>query len=171
VSEGDAGETANEVVRAHTVVPAGADEAFRLFTEEVDAWWRRGPRFRFRPGRDGTMRFEGGAGGRLVEVFDAEAGDVYEVGRILAWEPPARLRFELRARAFAPGETTVVEVRFEPAAEGTRVSVEHTGWGAFAADHPVRHGLVGPAFGAMMGTWWAEQLDAARARAAARPSP
>ncbi|HKJ23723.1 MAG TPA: SRPBCC domain-containing protein [Myxococcota bacterium] len=158
----------DEVVRASTVVAAAPDDAFRLFTDEVDAWWRRGPRFRFRPGADGVMRFEGEAGGRLVEAFDAAGEDVYEVGRILAWEPPGRLCFEFRARAFAPGETTRVEIRFEAVAQGTRVVVEHAGFEAFAADHPVRHGLVGPAFGAMMGSWWADLLLAARRRAAER---
>jgi hypothetical protein len=157
-----------EIVRAGTIVPTSPTDAFRLFTEEVDAWWRRGPRFRFRPGRDGEMRFEGGAGGRLVEVFDAAAGDVYEVGRILVWDPPAHLAFEFRPRAFGPDETTRVDVRFEPAAGGTRVSVVHAGFEALAPDHPVRHGLAGPAFGAMMGVWWADQLVAARARVAAR---
>lgn len=77
----------SDAVTVTTKVAVDPATAFRVFTEEVDAWWRRGPRYRFRPGRDGVMRFEPGAGGRLVEVYDEAAGDVFEVGRVLAWEP------------------------------------------------------------------------------------
>ena len=87
---------------------------------------------------------------------------------MLVWEPPARLVFEFRARAFAPGEITEVEVSFEAVAAGTRVVVEHRGWERLAPDHPVRHGLTGPAFTSMMGLWWADLLTAVRDRAASR---
>ena len=157
--------TDDDVVRAGALVAVAPDEAFRVFTEEVDAWWRRGPRFRFDPARDGVLRFEGGQGGRLVEVHDEDAGDAYEVGRILEWKPPGRLLFEFRARAFGPDEKTWVEVTFDPDPRGTRVSIAHSGFGAFRDDHPVRHGLVGPAFAAMMGTFWGDLLLAARRHA------
>ena len=42
------------------------------FTDEIDLWWRRGPRFRFLTESEGTLRFEPGAGRRLVETA---AGD------------------------------------------------------------------------------------------------
>ena len=51
-------------VRALTTVPLPPDEAFALFTEEVDSWWRHGPRFRAAiDGKEGVMRFEPGEGG------------------------------------------------------------------------------------------------------------
>ena len=140
-------------------------EAFRIFTDEVDLWWRHGPHFRFRRGRDpkadGVMRFEPGVGGRLVEVYD-EAGTEHEVGRIEIWEPGARLVFGWRSRNYKEGERTEVEVLFAPAGDGTRVTVEHCGFDALPAGHPARDGLEGPAFAAMMGTWWADQLNAMR---------
>jgi activator of HSP90 ATPase len=159
--------TLRDAITATTVVAVDPATAFAVFTDEVDAWWGRGPRFRFRPEGDGVLRFEGGAGGRLIEVFDADGADFYEVGRVRVWEVAKRLVFEFRARAFEPGESTEVEVRFEPVARGTRVTVEHRGWAALGADHPVRHALDDTAFVNVMGVWWGDQLAAA-ARHAAR---
>jgi hypothetical protein len=51
-----------------------------------------------------------------------------------------------------------VEVWFEPAATGTRVTVEHRGFGKLPADHVARHGRVGPAFARMWGDWWGDLL-------------
>jgi hypothetical protein len=158
--------TSEDAVRVTTVVPLDPATAFAVFTEEVDAWWRRGPRYRFGPGRDGTMRFEPGVGGRLLEV-DETAGDTVEVGRVRAWEPGRRLAFGFRGRAFAAGEETLVEVRFERVAAGTRVTLEHRGWEALRPGHPARRGLTGGAFTSMIGLWWGDQLTALRARAAA----
>lgn len=154
-----------DAVQVTTRVEVDPQRAFRLFTEDVDLWWRRGPRFRWDPEREGRLRFEPGVGGRFVEVYDEAGADVFEVGRIRVWDPPKRLVFDFRARAFAPGETTEVEVRFEPEGGGTRVSVEHRGWGAFAPDHPVRHGLDAVAFRSMMSLWWADLVTAARRHA------
>ena len=75
-------------VRALTTVPLSPDETFSLFTQEVDTWWRRGPRFRAAiDGKQGVMRFEPGEGGRLLEVYDDASSEHFELGRILAWEP------------------------------------------------------------------------------------
>lgn len=63
--------------------------AFEVFTAELDAWWGRGPRFRFVPPHAGTRRLEPGLGGRSLHVGD-DGGRVFEVGRIEAWEPPRR---------------------------------------------------------------------------------
>lgn len=156
----------SEAVCATTVVGLPPAEAFALFTEEVDAWWRTGPRFRFHPERGSRLRFEPEPGGRFLEEHD-DGSPPYEVGRIRVWEPPRRLVFGFRARAFAPGQETEVEVRFEPGAGGCRVTIEHRGWESLAADHPVRHGLDRGAFADMMGVWWADLLAAARRRAAA----
>jgi hypothetical protein len=50
-------------VRVTTVLDVDPQAAFRIFTEDVDAWWGRGPRFRWAPGREGTLRFEPEAAG------------------------------------------------------------------------------------------------------------
>ncbi len=155
-------EPSSDCARATTIVAVAPETAFEVFTEQVDAWWKRGPRYRFRAQRDGKMRFEPGVGGRLVEVYDDSGGDVYEVGRVRIWKPPERLVFEWRGNTFRPGERTEVEVWFERVAGGTRVTVEHRGWDALPEDHPTRHGLRGGAFVSMIGLWWAELLVSLR---------
>ena len=154
----------SDAVRVTSRVEVDPGTAFRVFTEEVDAWWRAGPRFRWHPERGGTLRFEGGQGGRFVEVYPD--GESFEVGRIRVWDPPRRLVFGFRARSFADEESTEVEVRFEPSGDATDVTVEHRGFAALRADHPARHGLGAGAFENMMGVFWADLLTAARRHAA-----
>jgi len=147
--------------RVTTFVSVTPQDAFEVFTNEIDLWWKRGVRFRFdRPdadGADGTrgvLRFEGSE--RLVESRGGANPKEFEVGRVLAWEPGARLVFEWRANNFAPGEVTEVEVRFEPMNEGTQVTLEHRGWSKLRPDHPVRHGQQGHVFTDPIGQWWGE---------------
>ena len=156
------------LVRVSTRVEVDPDTAFRLFTEEVDAWWRDDARFRWHGERTGTVRFEPGVGGRFLEMYDEDTADAFEVGRIQVWDPPHRLVFSFRARAFAEDESTEVEVRFEKIGDATEVTVEHRGWDALRSDHPVRHGMDRGAFNDMMGVWWAELLTSARRHAATR---
>ena len=146
-------------VSVTTIVEVDTATAFEVFTDEVDAWWKHGPRFRWYPERGGSMRFEPGVGGRLLEVYGKDADDAFEVGRVLVWKPADCLVFEFRGRN---EEQTEVEVRFESVERGTRVTVEHRGFDAIPPDHPARHGLVGPAFTNMMGVWWSDLLVAAR---------
>jgi uncharacterized protein YndB with AHSA1/START domain len=157
--------TNDDCVTVTTRVALDPATAFAVFTEEVDAWWRHGPRFRPGHGRKGVMRFEPGVGGRLLEIYDESRDDAFELGRVTVWEPGALLVFDFRARNFAPGQITQVEIRFEPEAGGTRITLEHRGWAGIPADHPARHGLEGAAFTAMMGLFWADLLVAARAYA------
>jgi hypothetical protein len=155
----------SDSVSVSTVVDVDPKTAFDVFTREIDAWWKRAPRYRFDPERSGRMRFECRLGGRLLEVYDESADDIIEVGRILVWEPGTRLVLQWRGRDFRPGDTTEVEVRFEPAAGATRVTLEHRGWDRLPADHPARHGFTGLAFADMIGLWWADLLVAMRANA------
>lgn len=153
--------------RVTTFVAVSPLDAFEVFTEETDLWWGKGPRYRGPQHPNGTLRFDPpGPGGRLVETFEE---DVFEIGRVLVWEPGARLVFQWRARNFAPGEITEVDVRFEPTFGGTRVVLEHRGWDAIRPDHPARHGQDGPATVARIGLWWGDlvtrlRLHAARSR-------
>ncbi len=161
---------AGDEVRATVSIALPIDATFRVFTEEVDFWWRRGRRFRNAPGERGIVCIEPGVGGRLFESFDTEAGErVVEIGRTLVWEPPHRLVLEWRNVNFAKDERTEVEVLFRAASSGTMVTVVHRGWAAIRADHPARHGQERPAFIRMMGMWWGDQLTALRLRAADRP--
>lgn len=70
----------------------------------------------------GGIRFEPGADGRLVE------GE-FEVGRVVAWEPGARMTLRWQQAEWAPEEVTEVELRLDPVDGGTRLTLEHRGWG------------------------------------------
>jgi hypothetical protein len=103
-------------------VPVAPDEAFRAFTEEIDTWYERGPYSWNDPERAVAIRFEGG---RLLEVYDE--GEPYEMGRVTAWEPGRRLALAYRSVHLPLEPQTELEVRFEPVAGGTRVTLEHSG--------------------------------------------
>ena len=152
--------TPGDRARVTAFVRAPPDRVFEAFTLETDVWWRRGPRHRTSPKR-GTLRFEDAGGRRLVEAFDD--GEVFEIGRVLAWEPGARIVLEWRLSNFAPGERTEVEVCFAPAEGGTQVTVEHRGWSTLRADHPARHGETPSVHVGRIGMWWGEQMSAMRA--------
>ena len=84
--------------RVTVTVAVPPAEAFRIFTQDIDLWWRRGRRFRNAPGERGLVCIEPGVGGRLFESFDTDDGErVVEIGRTRIWQPPQRLVFEWRA--------------------------------------------------------------------------
>jgi uncharacterized protein YndB with AHSA1/START domain len=156
--------------RVSVTVAVAPPLAFELFTEEIDRWWRRGPRFRH-GARGGFLRIEPGLGGRLFESIDGDVPHVIEVGRVRIWEPPLRLSFTWRNANFAAHEMTEVDVEFAPAASGTLVTVTHRGLSSLRADHPARHGLEGAAFSRMIGLWWGEQMSSLRNLCAPSPTP
>jgi hypothetical protein len=152
---------------ASVTVTANPAEAFRMFTEETDLWWRRGVRFRIAGRNPGSVMFEARAGGRLLETFEAGSETrVVEMGKITAWYPPRRFCFDWRGGNFAEGEKTEVEVLFQPTGNNTYVTVNHRGWASLRPDHPARHGEDGTAFIRRTAMWWGEQLTALRERIA-----
>jgi uncharacterized protein YndB with AHSA1/START domain len=151
--------------RVSVLVKVPPAEAFRIFTEEIDSWWRGGLRYRLGKQRS-VVHLEAKLGGRLFESFETAAGPkLKETGRVTCFEPPGRLVLEWRAVNFAPDEKTEVEVLFEPSPSGTLVSVCHRGWSKLRADHPVRHGQDAPAFLRSMGSWWGDLMTSLRERA------
>ena len=102
-------------VSVSTVVRTSPDTAFTLFTNDIDAWWRRASRHRSRPAAS-IVRFDDDS---LVEV--SSEGST-ELGRVLAWEPGSRLVLAWLGPHWAPAERTVVEITFEPDGAGTRVT-------------------------------------------------
>ena len=155
--------SSTDSVSAATIVATDPETAFAIFTEEVDAWWKLGPRFR---GAGSTLSFEPGEGGRLIQT-DPGGGE-FEVGRISVWKPGDRLVMSWRNSNFEPGQITEVEVQFAAAGSGTRVTVLHRGWDALPADHPARHGLEGSAFSSLIGVWWGDLAVSFRCYAADR---
>ncbi|MEO8877076.1 MAG: SRPBCC domain-containing protein [Polyangiaceae bacterium] len=148
-----------------TNVAVDRDTAFAVFTEEIGAWWLRGPRYR-NDGAPSTMKLEPRLGGRLLQIYD-DGREPFSFGTLIVWEPSTRFVLEWRLSNFAPDEATEVEARFEPTETGTRVVVTHSGFHELRIDHPARHGLDGFGLSRMLGTWWGEQASSFRARALA----
>ena len=132
-------------------VKASPERAFAAFTQEIGAWWRPNGLFQTTPRAPGVLAFEPGEGGRLVETL--ANGKVFEIGRILAWEPPSRLLFSWRQANFPLDLTTEVEVRFEAVGEETRVSVEHRGFDQ-VPEGAARHGFPDEVLLLRLAEWW-----------------
>lgn len=124
-----------EPLRLQFTVACPPERAFALWTTEISRWWPRGHSVSGDPGL--TVIFE--AGGRIYER--TPDGVEHDWGEVLAWEPPRRLVYLWHLR-FDRADATEVEVRFEPAAEGTAVTIEHRGWerlGAVAEERRERN--------------------------------
>lgn len=113
--------TAEHTVSSEVEVAVDPATAFRVFTDEMDLWWVRGPiNFWSDGGRVAEVRCEPGVGGRILEVLDDRAaGDVLVRARITSWEPGSRLAWTSAL------DDVQTEVRFVPTEGGTRVTVEH----------------------------------------------
>ena len=153
---------AGDAAQVSVFVRVPPDVAFEVFTTEIDLWWKQGPKFRVAGRQRGQLVFEPGENGRLFESFP---GGTFEVGRVIGWEPPARLELEWRGPNYDPGQKTFVEVRFVAANDGTMVTVRHRGFAALPDGHPVRHGQDGAAFARMLGMWWGELMTSLREHA------
>lgn len=133
-------------------VNASPAVAFESFVGEISKWWHPNTLFRFSGKLGGTLSFEPGLGGRLIET--ADDGDIFEIGRVTAWEPGRRLCFTWRQASFGPQDVTEVEVKFEPSGSETLVSVTHSGWDRIAQDHESRHGFPDRVFLLRHAEWW-----------------
>ena len=126
----------SEPVRKQVRVGIGAEDAFRLFVEDIARWWPVDVHSRAAHGqyRDGVtverVVFEQRVGGRLYEV--TSEGLEGSWAEVVVFEPPTRvvLAWKPNDRREPPTE---VEVRFEPDADGTIVRLEHRGWEALGA--------------------------------------
>ena len=159
-------ERGDDRARVSMLVRVPPAVAFRVFTEDVDQWWRGGLKYRIAGKHRSIVHIEGGVGGRLFESFETSTGTkVLETGKITAWDPPSRLAFEWHPPNYAADEKTVVEVLFEESASGTRVTVTHSGWSGIRSDHPARHGEEPSVFLRRMGLWWGDQMTSLRLHA------
>ena len=137
-------------------VKATPERAFAVFTGEIGDWWRPNGLFQTTPRPPGRLAFEPGEGGRLIETL--ANGKVFEIGKVLAWEPPERLVFSWRQAAFPPDLHTEVEVRFEAVGEETRVSVEHRGFDQVPAESAARHRFPDHALLTRLSEFWQAQI-------------
>jgi activator of Hsp90 ATPase-like protein len=116
-------ETSTPVV-VDITVEAPVQDAWRTFTEDLGSWW---PVLRHSIGekRVTEVLMEGKTGGRVFERWDN--GEEYVWADILEWDEPTKLALSWHPNPEAT-TATELEVRFEPVAEGTRVTLEHRGW-------------------------------------------
>jgi len=121
-------------VRKSLTVQASVALAFRVFTEEFDAWWPRTHHIGKAPMKKAIV--EGRAGGRCyTEQTD---GTECDWGTVLVWDPPNRLVMAWQIEGdwtYQPdvAKSSEVEVRFTAESDGsTRIDLEHR--------HLERHG-------------------------------
>ncbi|HYD71842.1 MAG TPA: SRPBCC domain-containing protein [Candidatus Binatia bacterium] len=116
------------VVKSIDVRRSAAD-AFRIFTQEIAAWWPLETHTRAKTAegqRTVRVMIEPRVGGRIYETL--ETGEELEWGEVRAWEPGSR--FAMGWRLGRPVEqTTDVSVLFEPIdAQSCRVTLTHENW-------------------------------------------
>lgn len=159
-----------EVIKEAVVVPAAPERAFALFADELASWWPA----EYTWAADGLeqIAIEPRVDGRCFER--GPRGFECDWGRVLAWEPGARLAFSWQIgpdRVPVPDSdrASEVEVRFADAGKGaTRVELEHRGF--------ERHGEGGADYRAAMASerGWpyilARYADSAEAPAGAASS-
>lgn len=141
-------------------VKATPERAFAVFTQEIGAWWRPNMLFQTTPRAPGVMAIEPGEGGRFTETL--ANGKVFVIGKVLAWEPPARLVFSWRQANFPPDLHTEVEVAFEAVGDETRVSIEHRGFHQVPSESAARHGFPDPLLLTRLAEYWQAQLRSIR---------
>jgi uncharacterized protein YndB with AHSA1/START domain len=128
-------QTVGAVVRRTVTVEAPIARAFDVFTRGVASWWPK-ESHHVGPTPADTV-IEPFAGGRCyARSFD---GTETDWGRVVAWEPPARLVFAwLLTPQWSfepdPARASEVEVRFTATGEATTdVALTHSGFERYAA--------------------------------------
>jgi uncharacterized protein YndB with AHSA1/START domain len=112
-------------VRRSVRVAAPQDRAFEVFTAGIGRWWPKS--HHIGAAEPETVLIEPRVGGRWFER--GVDGVECDVGKVLVWDPPARLVLGWQLSAdfrFDPELITEVEVNFIPEGEAaTRVELEH----------------------------------------------
>ena len=112
-------------VRKSVTVNADAARAFEVFASRISTWWPHSHTIGSSPQKDIVL--EPRVGGRWFEV--GEDGSQCTWGKVLAWEPPARLLLAWQIDGnwkYDPDLVTEVEVTFTPIGKDTtRVDLEH----------------------------------------------
>jgi uncharacterized protein YndB with AHSA1/START domain len=113
-------------IRRSVEVKVPPARAFEIFTAGASRWWLRTHSISATKSPIKDVVIEPRAGGRWFER--GEDGSECDWGKVLAWEPPARLLLAWRINAdfkYDPTLLTEVEIRFAPAGRGTLVELEH----------------------------------------------
>ena len=122
-------------------VRRSAAEAFRLFTQEIGAWWPIKTHSMARDAdgeRTERVDFEVRVGGRIYETLNT--GEEREWGEVLALEPGKRVAFSFLMGRPKEGAGKV-EVIFDPIDAGTtRVTLTHSHWERYGDEAEVMRG-------------------------------
>lgn len=150
-------------VRTAVTIEVTREHAFSVFTERLDTWW---PRSHYNgTGELAEAVLEPRAGGRWYAR--GTDGSIGVWGRVLTWDPPARLLLGWQLDAefeYDPTLVTEVEVTFtELGPHRTRVELEHRNLDRFGAQASAMRDTFGGDGGwtGMLRTY-AEQAEAAR---------
>jgi uncharacterized protein YndB with AHSA1/START domain len=111
-----------DAVRKSVLVDADPETAFRVFTDRIQTWWPLDKHGIFGEEAEGLAFRDD----QIVE--SAKDGREAVWGKVLAWEPPTRLRFTWRPGFADETPDTELEVTFTPEGDGTRVELVHSGW-------------------------------------------
>ena len=116
----------DRVLRAELVLPMPVNAVWDLWTTEA------GLRSFFSPAATVDLKVDG-----LYEILFSPNEPPGKRGaeglRIMVVEPPKRFVFTWNAPETMPSiraQRTIVEIRLEPAPEGTRMTFTHSGWGS-----------------------------------------
>ena len=113
-------------------VPVRPVEAFRIFTEDLEAWW---------PVESHSLSAATDALPRRVVVTKEAVvetksdGTTGLWGKVTAWEPGMRFAMDWHVGRPAD-EATFLDVRFEARGDGTRVTLIHDGFDILAGEGP-----------------------------------
>lgn len=125
-------------VHVEAAVARSPDEAFARFTDGLGEWWP--PEYTWSGSSLVTIEMAPGEGGLCTER--GPHGFRCDWGRVVAWEPPARVAFTWqispsRVPQPDPRLASTVDVRFTAEGDRTRVDLTHTGfeWHGDGAEH------------------------------------
>jgi len=117
------------VVRKEIVVERSREDAFRIFTTEMSAWWPT-TSHAINEGDVADVLFEEHVDGRIAEI--TTDGMVFEWGRILEWDAPGGFTVSWKPNLDPDAHRTTWVVRFEAIDDAvTRIELVHSGFEGF----------------------------------------
>jgi uncharacterized protein YndB with AHSA1/START domain len=117
-------ERKQNAIRQSVRVDCPIEDAFRLFTEAFGEWWPLAL-YSIRADEAETCAMEPWVGGRVFER--TRSGEQHDWGSVIEWDPPERVKFSWDPAGVGDRNQTV-DVEFSADADGTRVTLIHTGW-------------------------------------------
>jgi uncharacterized protein YndB with AHSA1/START domain len=120
-----------EPIRRTVPVRCAPERAFKLFTEEMGAWWplesysRAVSEFAGEGIRAERLDFQARLGGSVLEHLSD--GRTLPWAEVIAWDPPHSLVMAWRPHSM-PEPPTEVVATFTAQGDGALVEVEHRGW-------------------------------------------